>query len=305
MKNNLLVLTAPPASGKTYLIENLSRDLGQELLVISPLRALANECQAKWGDTICVMTPEEWSGKKKISPIVVLDEFHLFFYWGDTFRPRMWEAFYELVQAAELVIVLTATLTPEMLEWMKDSHCQFDQRLWIDHGNQRLRNRPTRYYRIENRTWMEMLILENPPNCGTHLIFCQYRTEVQKWERQLRERGYRVWSCMGGEAAAFSVRSRVESSPDFIVATTVLSHGVNLPAISRIYFLYRVQDINFLIQMVARGGRRGEEFEVYAMENPHGIKWRPVLNCLAIERLRIKMNWQHSFKQIQEWFLKA
>ena len=274
-------------------------------MVISPLRALANECLIKWGNSITVMTPEEWMMQKKQSPIIVFDEFHLFFYWGDSFRPRMWEAFYELVQSAELVILLTATLTPTMQEWIKQASCQFDQMLWIDHGNQRLRNAPTRYYRLETTNQMEKLILGNPPFHGTHLIFCQYRSEVHEWEKRLSRRGHRVWSCVGGEAAAFSHRIQLENSPDFIVATTVLSHGVNLPTISCIYFLYRVEDMNFWIQMVARGGRRGEEFDVFALESPFGIKWSPVLNYLAILRLRIKMNWQHSFKQIQEWFLKA
>ena len=60
MENHLLILTAPPASGKTYLIENLIHHLGPSFIVMSPLRALANECLAKWGSRTKVVTPEEY-----------------------------------------------------------------------------------------------------------------------------------------------------------------------------------------------------------------------------------------------------
>ena len=92
--NNLLIFTAPPASGKTYFIGNFLTHLNQIPLVICPLRALADECCAKWGEDCVVMTPEEWLRKKNRSKIVIFDEFHLYFYWGDSFRHSMWEACY-------------------------------------------------------------------------------------------------------------------------------------------------------------------------------------------------------------------
>ena len=75
----LIVLTSPPASGKTHWISKLKEAKSDQLLVISPLRALADECREKWGDSIQVMTPEEWLGKKTFSETVIFDEFHLFF----------------------------------------------------------------------------------------------------------------------------------------------------------------------------------------------------------------------------------
>ena len=140
---------------------------------------------------------------------------------------------------------------------------------------------------------------------GTNLIFCKYRSEVEKWEKRLFQKGYSVWTCVGGEAGEFSKRAQNENPPNFIIATTVLSHGVNLPQISRIFFLYQVNNLDFWIQMVARGGRRGEAYEVYALENPTGIDWSWLLNHLAILRLSLRMKWKNSIKQIQEWFLKA
>lgn len=305
MNNDLLILTAPPASGKTYLISNLIEELKQIPLVISPLRALANECLLKWGASCIVMTPEEWLKKRPANKVVILDEFHLFFYWGDSFRPSMWEAFYEVVQKADLVILLTATLTPEMIGFIEDYQCQFNKILWVDHGNQKLKYTPAKYVKAYSPRWMKEFILEGDHNKGVNLIFCAYRSEVFYWEKLLKEKGFRVWSCVGGEAALFSLKSQVERPPHFIVATTVLSHGVNLPHISRIFFLYQIANLDFWIQMVARGGRRGESFEVYSLENPHGIKHNQLLNLLAIVRLSFKMRLNQKMKQIQEWFLKA
>lgn len=305
MNCELLVLTAPPASGKTHLISSLIQQFDRPLLVISPLRALANECLTKWGSSCVVMTPEEWIKKGKSSRIIILDEFHLYFYWGDSFRPQMWEAFYEMVQRTELVIFLTATLTNEMREEIKRYNCHFDQITWVDHGNQQLKNKPHHYFKAYSVKWIEKYLLSLSNPTGVNLIFCAYRSEVVKWEKLLKGQGHSVWTCVGGEASLFSLKVQSERPPKFIVATTVLSHGVNLPNISRIFFLYPVKNLDFWIQMVARGGRRGEKFEVFALENPEGIKWNRLLNSLAIARLSLNMKWQHLLKQIEEWFLKA
>ena len=53
---------------------------------------------------------------------------------------------------------------------------------------------------------------------------------------------------------------------DLIVATTAISHGVNLPEIHRIYFAYPFKNRDFWIQMVGRGGRKGECFQVHTMD---------------------------------------
>lgn len=305
MDKSLLIFTAPPAAGKTHLIENLFTTLRHVPLVISPLRALANECLLKWQSNCVVMTPEEWMNKGRSNKVVILDEFHLFFYWGDTFRPKMWEAFYQMVDEAELVILLTATLTEEMLQEIRHFKCHFQTMIWVDHGNQKLKNTPHVYLKAPSTKWIEDKILLKEKVIGTTLVFCAYRSEVFAWEAKLKQQGRRVWTCVGGEAALFSLKVKSEKPPEFIIATTVLSHGVNLPQISRIFFLYQVKNLDFWVQMVARGGRRGEKYEVYALENPHGIKWNWLFNYLAILRLSLKMRWQQLLNEIEEWFLKA
>jgi ATP-dependent DNA helicase RecQ len=303
MDNNLLIITAPPAFGKTFLIEKLTDQMDHRPLVIAPLRALADECRHKWKDSVLVMTPEEWLGKKSKSRTVIFDEFHLHYYWGDTFRPLMWEVFYELAAEAELVILLTATLNSSMVDEVKLYGIHFDRMIWCDFGNQTLKNRPYRYFHLSSMNWIKSLIFSLRWK-GTSLIFCAYRHEVLWWEQALLGEGYTVWSCVGGEAAAFSQKVSREPPPDFIVATTVLSHGVNLPSIGRIFFTYQVKNLDFWIQMVARGGRRGEKFDVYALERPAGLKWNYFNNYLAIGWLSLRIKTNNILIQLQSWFLK-
>ena len=302
MIQDLILLTSPPASGKTYWISRLKESfISTRILVISPLRALADECRENWHDSIDVMTPEEWLGKKVKRKIVIFDEFHLFFYWGDTFREKMWECFFELSQDAEEVYLLTATLSEKMKEEIKLFSSQFDRIWWLDRGNQRLKTSPFFYLKAHSKKWQEKLILSDD-SMGVKLIFCQYREEVLKWEKELTKLGFNVVTCLGGESQYMRGKLAKTPQPDFIVSTTVLSHGVNLPSIEKIYFLYPVNNIDFWIQMVARGGRRGEAYSVFALENPQGIIWNPWTNFLAVCLISLKMRFKQTLRP--DWFLK-
>jgi ATP-dependent DNA helicase RecQ len=301
---NLVVLISPPASGKTFWIESFASSLSEPLMVISPLRTLADECKDKWQDRIKIYTPEEFLIRPSSHPVVIFDEFHLNFFWGDSFRPRMWEAFFEISSRAQTVILMTATLTPEMLEEVRLYSTEFDELVLADFGNQKLKYEPRNYFKLPSKKMLEEFIFLGDRRSGVALIFCPFRQEVFSLARRLEEAGFRVWSCVGGESHLMREKMRTENPPDFIVATTVLSHGVNLPQISTIYFLYELRDINFWIQMVARGGRRGEEFEVYALEKPFNLAWNPVNNFLAISWARLKIERRKYMRQISEWFLK-
>lgn len=306
MKSSLIVLTSPPASGKTYWIKSFKDVLFDEpLLVVSPLRALADECKLTWEGKIEIMTPEEWLVSKKTYRNVIFDEFHLYFYWGDSFRSTMWEVFFELSTQCELCILLTATLNESMqLEMVHFKH-QFDEMIWYDYGNQKLKFNPKRYFVTPSRNWMmEKILLTSFQTKTVSLLFCAYRSEVFEVAKKLRQAGYRVWTCVGGESKEMSHKMQTESAPHFIVATTVLSHGVNLPKISSLYFLYPLENIDFWIQMVARGGRKGESYEVYALEKPYGLKWSRSINSLAILLISLRMKIIHFFRQYDQWFLK-
>lgn len=302
--NQLIVLTAPPASGKTFLIRSLIRDLRQTPLVIAPLKALVNECRNNWKGKALVMTPEEWLVRQIPMDFVIIDEFHLNLYWGDTFRPGMWEAFYGILENAKLVILLTATLNTEALDFISTLKHQYEC-TWIDYGNQRLKNKPKRYFKMPSKYWLEEYVLTLPASINGQLLFCRYREEVSLWEKKLKARGFSVWTCLGGEAGEFSLKVQNHEPPQFIVATTVLSHGVNLPAIKTVYFSYAIQNIDFWVQMVARGGRRGERFEVFSLEKPLGLRFSRISNYLAICWLSFTMRARSSWENFQEWFLKA
>lgn len=295
---DLIILTAPPASGKTFWIESLKSAFNSsEILVISPLRALANECLEKWGDKIKVMTPEEYLNKKLSAEIVIFDEFHLFFYWGDEFRPRMWEAFFDVTMNAKLSFCLTATLSVEMQNEIKLFSCHFTQILWIDHGNRILKYVPAKYVKAPSRKWM-LKQIENHFSDDVKLIFCKYRNEVFELEKKLSGLGFQCITCVGGESKMMSAKLKVNDRPDFIISTTVLSHGVNLPKIRTIYFTYSVENIDFWIQMVARGGRKGEQFQVLALERPYGISWNFFQNVFYVFLLTIKQKYmkiRHAF----------
>jgi ATP-dependent DNA helicase RecQ len=295
----LLVLTSPPASGKTYWIASLKEALGDiEILVISPLRALADECREKWGSRIHVMTPEEWLGKRLYADVVIFDEFHLFFYWGDSFRPLMWEMFFEISLHTKLSILLTATLSPAMIDEIKNFSSQFDTLEWIDRGNQILKFKPRKYIKANSRRWIMDQIFHQKKNHKPKLIFCKFRNEVFDLEAKLVKDGFSCLTCVGGESKFMAGKLSQMPSPDYIVCTTVLSHGVNLPKIEKLYFTYKVENPDFWIQMVARGGRKGEEFQVFALEKPIGLEWGVWRNSfqLFILDIELKVSSFFSFK---------
>lgn len=290
----LVILTSPPASGKTYWISKLAESIPEEkILVISPLRALRDECKNSWGDKINVMTPEEWVGQQIYSRVLVFDEFHLYFYWGDSFRPMMWEVFYALAISSETCFLLTATLSKFMLEEIKFYTTQFDVIRWFDHGNHSLRLRPADYFLVPSKRWIMNEILNDSDKC-TRLIFCKYRQEVFEVEKLLLNKGFVCLTCVGGESRYMAERLKTHPHPDFIISTTVLSHGVNLPDISKIYFLYVVENLDFWIQMTARGGRRGERYQVFALERPTDLNWSYLRNLIQVLWLGFKRKYSLS-----------
>lgn len=302
--SQLLILTSPPASGKTFMIRALSEDLKIPILVIVPLRALVEEGRKQWPKNIYVMTPEEWALNKDKFPIVIIDEFHLNFYWGDTFRPIMWEVFYEISQATQLMLVLTATMNEMMIQEMRSYFCTFDEIIWFNAGNQKLKFYPVKYVKFSDSSWPQKN-LHLLPHTGVTLIFCQYRQQVKWWEDYLHKKGFICLSCIGGEASEFSLKLSQMAKLDFIIATTVLSHGVNLPSIGRICFTYKTKNIDFWIQMVARGGRKGENFEVYSPEAPYLIDFSRISNAFFLFRMKFRMMLLEIWEDIQAWFLKA
>ena len=300
--SDFLILTSPPASGKTYWIQNFARAFTGRILVISPLKALALELNEKWGGQILVQTPESYILNPEVCEVVIFDEWHLFFYWGETFREQMWEAFYQLAEHTALCVGLTATLNKEIQERM-NHWGHFERILWVDHGNHQLKYRPEQLVRLPSEAFHHSLIRHSVPH-KTQIIFCEFRQEVEEWVERLSALGWVTLGCVGGETASF-VEKLKQRTPHFIVATTCLSHGVNLPTIDVVHFFYEVKNLDFWIQMLARGGRDGSSFIVYTTYLPKEVKVNFWTNLGINFKLKVWFVIQDFILGLDEWFLKA
>ncbi len=292
--NSLWLLVAPPAWGKTYQLKNLFREHPEtNFLFVAPLRALANEfsqslenefsvqliksksCwQKKTKANIFLCTPETLDPEFLTSRswMVVLDEFHLYSYWGTTFREIMWERLLDILVSENPVLALTATWGEEQKEFFQT---QFSEQLehfnQIVVANQTLKYLPSQIHYIPKMfSHHYPILLEHElerKKSGTILYFVPYRQQVYTLSQKMKEQGYTVLSCVGGEANTFTQELNLCPHPDLIICTTVLSHGVNLPPLQTLFLSYPVKNLDFWIQMVGRGGRRGEEYRLYTMDN--------------------------------------
>ncbi|MFA5582805.1 MAG: helicase-related protein [Bacteriovoracaceae bacterium] len=300
--NTFLLLTSPPASGKTYWIERYFEKVAEKILVISPLKALAVELEEKWQGKISVRTPESYLLSPEEASIVIFDEFHLLFYWGDHFREGMWQAFFEISMNSSLCIGLTATFNDEILSRVKEWH-HFDQFLWFDAGNLKLKYEPSQITRFLNqKLHHDFIFLQDPEK--TQVIFCEFREEVKTWVEKIREQGFSVLGCVGGETQSFTEKLK-GGRPQFIVSTTCLSHGVNLPIIEAVHFTYKVDNLDFWIQMTARGGRDGSAYRVYCSYLLKEVKLNFWTNLWRNFKLMIWIKFHQMILGMDQWFLKA
>lgn len=306
--SGLTLLVAPPAWGKTQILKKLFSEKDHYFIFVSPLRALANEFYQNIQQDFSVLNIEKCADWKKLNEqqiiivtpelfqeqfvalfesrqvTIVLDEFHLYFYWGMSFREEMWRLLTDVCSLPQKKIIgLTATLSLENQQLLREQFIAFDQPVTvINLGNQCLKNFPNRVCYLPSHfknCWYWFVSAEDT---RTTLIFCRYRNEVRKNEEVLRSLGFNVLSCLGGEAPDFGDQLKINPKPQIIVSTTVLSHGVNLPPIGKIIFTYPVNNFDFWIQMVGRGGRKGESFQVITYDNFFSNKWLKLRSFFTI-----------------------
>lgn len=314
---NALLLVAPPGWGKTYKLLDWAQNSTKSFIYLSPLRALSEEIYKSASDLMSdvhftktrsefekmmkensyfkflIVGFEVFNLKKEFdqkNTIVVLDEFHLIYHWGRDFRPILFDTYIDLVVKNYKLLFLSATMKKENLESLP---LELESCYYLDLGNHQLKNEPQKTFYYPKK-WQALLYdnLKLQIEIGashTILVFCPYREEVKRLH-YLYQKDYSVLSCVGGEAREFSRKlSSLHSPPDIIFSTTCLSHGVNLPKISHIFFLYEVKDLDFFIQMTGRGGRKGEEFVVHCLEN----RSKTLLEVLFISMiLRLKFIWE-------------
>jgi superfamily II DNA/RNA helicase len=135
---------------------------------------------------------------------------------------------------------------------------------------------------------LEELLIENLS--GRTLIFCHHRHEVDRWCTQFTNKGIRAWGCKGGETREFSQRLLKEDLPDVIIATSCLSHGVNLPELKRVVLLDKQAPDWMIHQMRTRAGRRGEAFEVWTMWGVGSVPLRQRPGALLRAFVRVMIN---------------
>lgn len=306
------LLTAPVAAGKTKLVVEFYQEQNYKVIFVSPLRALANEVYAKLSANqkniflaggekpleeclgrflevkkgFLVATMEllsedflEACALQHEKIIFILDEFHLFYHWGESFRPVLHDRFLAILDTQAPVLGITATMSLYLMEKLKeDLEYHSDTWFYIDYGNHQLHRKPQKIHcfhqlkpELFSRAMWRELRLKNAGD--VYLIFCSYRSEVDELVARSRRMGLKSLGCVGGEVEQFLVElDNHKDNLDCIFSTTTLSHGVNLPEIKKVFINYEVKDYDFWLQMVGRGGRRGADYEVYTYDMFHSDK---------------------------------
>ncbi len=211
--------------------------------------------------TLESFSPEAFSAEDYL---IVIDEFHLLFYW-DHFRPHLLETLYALAAMNAKVLALSATMKEELFIRVRADMCTgFDRFVLYDLGGNTLLFNPSKKISFHFATPFEQLIasaLYLKIKRQKAIIFCPRRPDVEKVLSILERFGIKALGCVGGEAKSFQKAWNL-GDYQVVVATTVLSHGVNLVAIRVALFLYQVSCEDFYLQMLARAGRDGKGFIV-------------------------------------------
>lgn len=302
--NTFTLYLAPPAWGKTHLFKGWVQLAERPYLYISPLRALADEVQVSLGRLagVKIVTPEntlgwDWEALAYAAPdtVVVWDEVHLVQAWGEDFRWPLLEAWHGFCASGLTGVGLTATASASFLAFLRESLAGHHSHLLVgDAGNYTFKNPPRRWL-WGPRNWLEELLRSDP--AGT-LLFCEHRQAVEAWVDELNRSGVRTWGCKGGETVAFSQRLNRETSPQVIVATSCLSHGVNLPSLNRVVLLCPQVERDMLHQMATRGGRRGESYEVWCEWGKSPV---PCARLPALLRLFVRVLLARLHALVGEW----
>lgn len=290
---SIILFLAPTGWGKTQKIIEWHQQRQMPIVYLSPLRALCEEFRHRVKDEKNVFSMDETFDFEKIvenkrsfllistfeklglqkleflistNALFILDEFHLIYLWGQTFRPLLFEMWMSLISANADVIAMTATLSKELRQQVQlDLHRNDEDIYLFDQGVNLLKQNPHQQFIYPARKWLQAeLISALKKSHRTILLFVPYRSEVHGWLKWAERNGISAIGCVGGEANRFSSLVH-EAKWKLIVATSVISHGVNLPSVESIFISYEINDFEFWNQMVGRGGRRGDNFNLHHM----------------------------------------
>ncbi len=279
-----ILLLAPPSSGKTTFILNYIKEQNQKVLYISPLRSLNREFAKRCADLdhtilsrnshgpsrVIVSTPESYLIYKNLvdlkNRLVVLDEIHLFFDWGNSFRPKILECLYDLLSSSLNIISLTATMSTQNLrQWRRLGKFQSHETLIINRSNLCLKTLPQRTFDLSNLCPQDiesLIIFEAFYNQRKTLVFVRTKNEAKKYAEIFSRLISSTLYCTSDNMDEFMVKLE-ENGARLIFCTIALSHGVNLPSVSCLFITYPIPEHSHFIQILARAGRNGESFIAY------------------------------------------
>ena len=320
---SLALWIAPPGWGKTSLLLDLIGHLKQVIVFISPLKALSLEFHQRLlraglssllvdsrrqlqtlGPQLLnyqavVLSYEHVSGafarflqSRPQKFLLVFDEFHLLFHWGNSFRPELWESFYQLAESGQDALALSATVDEGILQEIQSTFAPCFRTIQVvDQGNFSLLNAPQKVYRMRHQSELWIHLLRNLSRGRRCLVFLPFRAQVEQWGHRLRSQGWAALDCVGGKTLEF--RQRLGDCPQVqvILATDALGHGVNLPPISQVFISHPVVERAMWLQMVGRGGRDGRPYRLYCM-NIHGANWWQNFRAWLRNWFAVVFSWQ-------------
>ncbi len=275
-ENSLTLFMAPMGWGKTRIIWQLLEDFDR-IVIVSPLRSILEDLKSRpcvvediKGKGVFLTTVESFKEDDlnfaiKHKALFVLDEFHLFYEWGESFRPRLLDFFYKISSSNTKVLGLSATITQQLYSVIeRDVENNFKHFYFLNIGNfKKVNMYKKRKILIRPLLMLNLLIKLVVFRSGRIILFCPTRKEVKVWINFFSRLGISCDYCIGGQVKDFIEREAAQTQ--LIIATSALSHGVNLKGIENIYINY-IPDESTNFQMIGRGGRFGEQFQYFGAQ---------------------------------------
>ncbi len=271
-----VALTAPTGSGKGVILEELARNPGERLLVLTPLIALARQQRARFlaagvpAARVRILSPEaalvrERTLREWRPTVVAVDEAHCVYEWGERFRPaygRLLEFLRDL--GCTRTLWMSATFPRALLEELADALAG----PWIRLGAFRLPARlALRFVRVSAVDRVEIVRDSFTSRTGPGLLFVGTRKDVGRYLGLFTERRRALPYHAGlADEERRSVEATLASEADgeartSVIATNAFGMGMDFPQFEWALLAQSPYSLLALMQTcgrVARGERAGE-----------------------------------------------